>query len=237
MCSCFFLYATVFLVGLCQTVWGSLVSNTFRHVRPGAWWVGVVLMTCPFASLYLLEVRRFYFSLLLAILTAAIAFLGAFLDARISLHFSSFTACASKGEIYPFKDMIYSGKSSDYLVAQSCFNSTEFIEYYGCYCVSNDDPRTCTEYVRSGASTSSYNSDTRETTVHTCYDTLTFFSESMTGSCVLCCLGLLMALLQIFFLSFSRWKCRQGRCSYEGEPLEWTRDGSVALFFTIYPLF
>ena len=104
------------------------MSNTFRHVRPEAWWVGVVLMTCPFASLYLLEVRRFYFSLLLAILTAAIAFLGAFLDARISLHFSSFTACASKGEIYPFKDIIYSVKSSDYLVAQSCFNSTEFIE-------------------------------------------------------------------------------------------------------------
>ena len=214
MCSCFFLYATVFLVGLCQTVWGSLVSNTFRHVRPGAWWVSVVLMTCPFASLCLLEVRRFYFSLLLAILTAAIAFLGAFLDARISLHFSSFTARASKGEIYQHKDVIYSGKSSDYLVAQPCFNSTEFIESDGCYCVSNDDPRTCTEYVRYSSTKSSFNDNTGERTVDTCNDALTSFSGLMTGSCGLYCLALLMVLLQILFLSFSRWKCRQGRCSY-----------------------
>ena len=113
------IYAVFFYAGLGEIVIGCLTIHEFRHVRTGAWWVGVVIWTCPCASCLLLSHRRFYNSLLLAIGTAAVALLGAILDGISSLQFSLIAAYASRGDIYPYEGIIYSGKSSDYLVAQS----------------------------------------------------------------------------------------------------------------------
>ena len=187
--------AVFFLIGLLQIALGLLTMNTFRHVRTGSWWVGVVIWTCPLASKYLLE-TRFYFSLLLAIGTAAVALLGA-----SSLQFSLITACASGGEIC-------SGKSSDH-VAQSCFNSTEYIESDGCYCVSNNNPRSCTEYIRYSSAQSSVDDDGIRT-CNTCYDTVEDYYGSMTASCVFCGLLFLLALLYILLI---RWEYMPGVCT------------------------
>ena len=204
---------TVFLlVGIGEMITVITTINQLRHIRSGAWWVVVVIWTCTLASCFLLCCRRFYSSLLLAIGTAAVALLGAILDARSSLQFSLITACASRGDIYPYKDIIYSGKSSDYLVAQSCFNSTEYIESDGCYCVSNNNPRSCTEYIRYSEAKSSVD-DYGIRTYYTCYDTVKTYYGSMTASCVFCCLLFLFALLYVLFLSLSRWKCMPGVCT------------------------
>ena len=204
---------TVFLlIGISEMITVSLTINQLRHIRTGAWWVVVVISTCPLASCFLLSYRRFYSSLLLAIGTAAVALLGAILDARSSLQFKPITACASRGDIYPYKDILYSGKSSDYLVAQSCFNSTEFIESDGCYCVSNNNPRSCTEYIRySSAKTSS--SDDGSVTYISCHNTVKTYYRSMEVSCVLCGLLFLFALLHVLYISLSRWKCMPGVCT------------------------
>ena len=199
------IYAVFFYAGLGEIVIGCSTIHEFRHVRSGAWWVGVVIWTCPLASCLLLETRRFYFSLLLAIGTAAVALLGAILDARSSLQFKLITACASRGEIY-------SGKSSDYLVAQSCFNSTEYIESDGCYCVSNNNPRSCIEYIRYSSAKSSVD-DYGSVTYYTCYDTVESYYGSMTASCVFCCLLFLLAILHVLFISLSLWKCMPGVCT------------------------
>ena len=191
---------------------GCFTINKFRHVRTGSWWVGVVTSTCPLACWFLMSYRRFYFSLLLANVTAAVALIGAILDGISSLHFKSITACASRGDIYPYKNIIYSGQSSDYLVAQSCFNSTEYIESDGCYCVSNNNPRSCTEYIRYSSAQSSVD-DYGKVTYYTCYDTVESYYGSMTASCVFCCLLFLLALLHVLFISLSRWKCMPGVCT------------------------
>ena len=201
-----------FAIGVGEIVIVLLTTEKFRHVRTGSWWVVVVIWTCPSASCFLLSCRRFYSSLLLAIGTAAVALLGAILDGISSLQFSLITACASRGDIYPYKDIIYSGKSSDYLVAQSCFNSTEYIESDGCYCVSNNNPRSCTEYIRYSSAQSSVD-DYGKVTYYTCYDTVKTYYGSMAASCVFCCLLFLLALLHVLFISLSRWKCMPGVCT------------------------
>ena len=180
---------------------GCLTINKFRHVRTGSWWVGVVTSTCPLACWFLMSYRRFYFSLLLANVTAAVALIGAILDGISSLHFKSITACASRGDIYPYKNIIYSGQSSDYLVAQSCFNSTEYIESDGCYCVSN---RSCTEYIRYSDAKTTVNRDNDIRIYYTCYDTVGSFYETMTASCVFCSLLFLVALLHVLHIFFDR---------------------------------
>ena len=186
---------------------GVRTTRYFRHVESGAWWVGVVIWIFPYASLFLLVRDRFYFSLSLAIVTAAVALIGTVLDVRSSLYFSSITACATEGYVYPYKDILYSGKSSDYLVAQSCLNSTQFIESDGCYCVSNNNPRSCTEYIRFDDLKFS-TSDTREHfTYHTCYETVEELTEEMITSCMLSCMSLFVALLQILFISLLRRRC------------------------------
>ena len=236
VCSWFIIYAAPFSVGMISIIFGATAAKYFRHVRAGAWWVGAVIMTCPYISLCLMNGRRFYFSLLIAIGTAAIAFSGTFLDAQSSQHFRTFTACASRGEIYPYKDIIYSGKSSDYLVAKSCYNSTEFIESDGCYCISNNDPRTCTEYVRY-SSTKSSTDDAGKRTYYTCYDNIESFSAMMTGSSVICCLALFIALFQMLHITYSlsRWKRRRGVPTWEYQ-LNGRETEAWPFFFIIYSL-
>ena len=208
--SCCSIYIAFLVIGFGSVMTGALATSYFKHVKSGTWWVGVVVWICPIVSLSLLRYRRFYFSLLLAIGTAAVALLGAVLDARSRLHFSSITACATKGYVYPYKDVLYSGKSSDYLVAQSCYNSTQFIESNGCYCVSNNNLRSCTEYVRYGDLKFTTSDTDKSVTYNTCYDTVERFTGVVTASFVFCCLSLFVALLQILYISLSRWKCRPG---------------------------
>lgn len=202
-----------------QIILSSFTINKLKHVRAGAWWVGAVIMTCPYVSLHLQSNQRFYFdqrfyfSLLIAIGTAAVAFSGTLLDLKSSGQFSSLSACAGKGDIYPYKD---SGKLSDYLVAKSCFNSTEFFESNGCYCVFESDPSTCTEYVRY-SSTISSTDDAGIRTYHTCYDTVASFATMMEWSSILCGLVLLFALLQILYISLSQRKCRCGVRTWEDQ--------------------
>ena len=185
---------------------GSYEWNTFRHVRLGAWWVGVVLGACILPIMYC----RFNVSLLLALSVAAIAFFGAFLDARSSQHFSSITACATRLESN--SDIIYYGKSSDYAAAQTCYSSTEFPVLDGCYCVSNNDPGTCTEYIRNShfKSIRSGKYQTGPMIYYTCYETVEIFTGRMTASCVFCCFLFFFALLQILSVCLSTRKRTPG---------------------------
>ena len=64
--------------GLVEIFLGSLLFNTFKHVRLGAWWVGVVWWAC-FIPIYM---YRWNFSLFMSFCIAGIAFYSAFLDAR-----------------------------------------------------------------------------------------------------------------------------------------------------------
>ena len=73
------------MIGFGSVMTGALATSYFKHVKSGTWWVGVVVWICPFASLSLLHHRRFYFSHLLAIGTAAVALLGAVLDEKQSI--------------------------------------------------------------------------------------------------------------------------------------------------------
>ena len=182
---------------------GSYEWNTFRHVRLGAWWVGVVLGACILPIMYC----RFNVSLLLALSVAAIAFFGAFLDARSSQHFSSITACATRLESN--SDIIYYGKSSDYAAAQTCYSSTEFPVFDGCYCVSNNDPGTCAEYIRNSISKKGRKFEDKITDF-TCYDTVKRFIQMMTASCVCCCFLFFFALVQILSVYLSGRKRTPG---------------------------
>ena len=182
---------------------GSYLWNTFRHVRLGAWWVSVVLGACVLPII----LCRFNVSLLLALSVAAIAFFGAFLDARSSQHFSSITACATRLESN--SDIIYYGKSSDYAAAQTCYSSTEFPVFDGCYCVSNNDPGTCAEYIRNSISKKGRKFEDKITDF-TCYDTVKRFIQMMTASCVCCCFLFFFALVQILSVYLSGRKRTPG---------------------------
>ena len=203
-----------FWIGLAEIITGSSTRNKFTNIMTGSWWVGVVIWIFPLASCYFLMRPRYYnYSLLIAIVTAAVALLGAILDGRSSLQVGFITACASRGLAYSYKGILCSGKSSDYLVAQSCFNSTQFIEPHGCYCVSNNDPRSCTEYIRNRYAKFSYD-DNGSHPDYTCYDTVKQFYKIMTTSCLFCSLLFLFALLHVLYISLSRWKCMPGICDY-----------------------
>ena len=199
----FLVLAGIPACGLVELILGSLLFNTFKHVMLGAWWVSVVSWACfiPIA------LCRMNVSLLLALSVAAVAFFGAFQDARNSQHFSAITACATRLESN--SDIIYYGKSSDYAAAQSCYSSTEFPVLDGCYCVSNNDPGTCTEYIRN----SDYKSGKTKygpMIYYTCYETVEIFTGRMTASCVFCCFLFFCALLQILSVCLSTRKRTPG---------------------------
>ena len=202
----FLVLAGIPACGLVELILGSLLFNTFKHVMLGAWWVSVVSWACfiPIA------LCRMNVSLLLALSVAAVAFFGAFQDARNSQHFSAITACATRLESN--SDIIYYGKSSDYAAAQSCYSSTEFPVLDGCYCVSNNDPGTCTEYIRNShfKSIRSGKYQTGPMIYYTCYETVEIFTGRMTASCVFCCFLFFCALLQILSVCLSTRKRTPG---------------------------
>ena len=186
-------FVGAFVFGLVEIILGSHLFNTFKHVRLGAWWVGVAGWAC----FILIYSYRLNFSLFMSFCMAGIAFYGAFLDARSSQHFSSITACASQVDFN--SEITYYGKSSDFPAARSCFNSTEFTVLDGCYCVSNNDPGTCNEYI-TNAFFKNNNGKGKNMVYYTCYETVKIFSGRMTASCVFCCLLLFVAILQILIV-------------------------------------
>ena len=197
-----FLTCGVAMIGMVEVVVGCVLFDTFRHVRLGAWWVGVVSLVC------ILPTVRFFnsnnISLLLALLMAGVAFYGAFLDARSSQHFNSITACATQVDLG--SDIIFYGKSSDYQAARSCFDGTEFTVLDGCYCVSNNDPGSCTELIRKSHTKSSRDDETGAVTYYTCYDTVRKFSGTMTASYVFCYLLLSLVLIPILLRCIRQFK-------------------------------
>ena len=134
---CFIL--SYFTFGIILIGVGASIFVTVDNVKFGAWWVGVVMVITS-----CIMFRR-YSSIAAALISLIVALIGAIVDGEGINKFGSITACASQHDI-SIAVIKYYGQSSNYLLAESCLNSTANLVPDRCYCVSSGSKSCSNQY-------------------------------------------------------------------------------------------